>query len=69
MSIVNDRAPYRAEAARLRAIFEAQGAVPVEPAILQPAEIMLDLYGEQIIPAFRCLQYHIVSRPWMAGYL
>ena len=48
MSIVNDRAPYRAEAARLRAIFEAQGAVPVEPAILQPAEIMLDLYGEDI---------------------
>ena len=38
----------RAEAARLRALFEAAGAVPVDCAILQPAETLLDLYGEDI---------------------
>ena len=38
----------RAEAQRLRAAFEAAGAVPVEADILQPAETLLDLYGEDI---------------------
>ncbi|MEP3687391.1 MAG: ATP phosphoribosyltransferase regulatory subunit [Sulfitobacter dubius] len=37
-----------ARAASLRAIFEAQGAVLVEPPILQPADTLLDLYGEDI---------------------
>jgi ATP phosphoribosyltransferase regulatory subunit len=41
-------AAVRAEAARLRAAFEAAGAVPVEADILQPAETLLDLYGEDI---------------------
>jgi ATP phosphoribosyltransferase regulatory subunit len=36
------------EAARLLAAFVAAGAVPVETAILQPAETLLDLYGEDI---------------------
>ncbi|MBC7131852.1 MAG: ATP phosphoribosyltransferase regulatory subunit [Roseovarius sp.] len=43
-----DRAAILAEAARLRARFEAAGAEPVETAILQPAEVLLDLYGEDI---------------------
>ena len=38
----------RAEAQRLRAAFEAAGAVPVEAPILLPAETLLDLYGEDI---------------------
>jgi ATP phosphoribosyltransferase regulatory subunit len=42
------RAAILAEAARLRGIFEAAGAVPVETAVLQPAEVLLDLYGEDI---------------------
>jgi len=42
------RAAILAEAARLRARFEAAGALPVETAILQPAEVLLDLYGEDI---------------------
>ncbi|MGR3413306.1 MAG: ATP phosphoribosyltransferase regulatory subunit [Pseudooceanicola nanhaiensis] len=42
------RAADLAEAARLRALFEAEGAVPVEAAILQPAQTLLDLYGEDI---------------------
>jgi len=37
-----------AEAARLRALFESAGAVPVETGILQPADLLLDLYGEDI---------------------
>ncbi|MEP2654607.1 MAG: ATP phosphoribosyltransferase regulatory subunit [Sedimentitalea sp.] len=37
-----------ARAADLRAQFETAGAVPVEPPILQPAETLLDLYGEDI---------------------
>lgn len=37
-----------ARAAELRAQFEAAGAVPVECAILQPADTLLDLYGEDI---------------------
>jgi ATP phosphoribosyltransferase regulatory subunit len=42
------RAAILAEAARLRGIFEAAGAVPVETPVLQPAEVLLDLYGEDI---------------------
>ncbi len=42
------RAEIRAEAARLRAVFEQAGAQPIEAAILQPAEVLLDLYGEDI---------------------
>ena len=37
-----------AESARLRGWFESAGASPVEAAILQPAETLLDLYGEDI---------------------
>mgnify|MGYP001265003125 CR=1 FL=1 len=36
------------EARRIRAIFEAQGAQVVETDILQPADTLLDLYGEDI---------------------
>lgn len=36
------------EAARLRETFTQAGAVPVECAILQPADTLLDLYGEDI---------------------
>ncbi|MEI4233580.1 ATP phosphoribosyltransferase regulatory subunit [Roseovarius sp. D22-M7] len=43
-----DRAAILGEAARLRGLFEAAGAQPVETAILQPAEALLDLYGEDI---------------------
>lgn len=42
------RAAIRAEAARLRAVFESVGAQVVETAILQPAATLLDLYGEDI---------------------
>jgi ATP phosphoribosyltransferase regulatory subunit len=42
------RSETLARAASLRAIFEAQGAVLVEPPILQPADTLLDLYGEDI---------------------
>ncbi|KAB2883095.1 MAG: ATP phosphoribosyltransferase regulatory subunit, partial [Albidovulum sp.] len=38
----------RAEAERLMAAFRAAGALPVEADILQPAEVLLDLYGEDI---------------------
>ncbi len=41
-------AANKARAAELRARFEAAGAVPVDCAILQPAETLLDLYGEDI---------------------
>ncbi|OUD10292.1 ATP phosphoribosyltransferase regulatory subunit [Marivivens niveibacter] len=37
-----------AEALRIRALFEAKGAQLVETDILQPAETLLDLYGEDI---------------------
>lgn len=37
-----------ARAAALRARFEAAGAKPIETAILQPADLLLDLYGEDI---------------------
>jgi len=43
-----DRSAIRAEAARLRTLFEEAGAVPVETSVLQPAEVLLDLYGEDI---------------------
>jgi ATP phosphoribosyltransferase regulatory subunit len=42
------RSQTLARAADLRAQFEAQGAVVVEPPILQPAGTLLDLYGEDI---------------------
>ena len=42
------KAEVRIEAARLRSVFEAAGAMPVEANILQPAETLLDLYGEDI---------------------
>ncbi|TNF20257.1 MAG: ATP phosphoribosyltransferase regulatory subunit [Rhodobacteraceae bacterium] len=42
------RADNIAEAQRLRAGFEAAGAVVVETPVLQPAETLLDLYGEDI---------------------
>jgi len=38
----------RAEGQRLFAAFQAAGAVPVDTDILQPAELLLDLYGEDI---------------------
>ena len=38
----------RAEAQHLFAAFQAAGAIPVDADILQPAEILLDLYGEDI---------------------
>jgi ATP phosphoribosyltransferase regulatory subunit len=43
-----DRSAPRKLAAELRAQFEAQGAVPVEPPFLLPADKLLDLYGEDI---------------------
>jgi ATP phosphoribosyltransferase regulatory subunit len=42
------RAAARDEARRLTAHFIAAGATPVETAILQPADTLLDLYGEDI---------------------
>ncbi len=42
------KARIRARAAELRAVFEAAGASPVETPLLQPAEVLLDLYGEDI---------------------
>ena len=45
---MEDRAKTLARATELRAYFEAAGALPVETPILQPAEIQLDLYGEDI---------------------
>lgn len=41
-------ASARAEAARLSDLFRAAGGLPVEADILQPAETLLDLYGEDI---------------------
>ncbi|MGR3290252.1 MAG: ATP phosphoribosyltransferase regulatory subunit [Paracoccaceae bacterium] len=38
----------RAETARLRELFEAAGALFIETDILQPADTLLDLYGEDI---------------------
>ncbi|MDG1280982.1 MAG: ATP phosphoribosyltransferase regulatory subunit [Pseudorhodobacter sp.] len=45
---MSSRAEIRAEADRLFAAFQAAGAAPVEADILQPAETLLDLYGEDI---------------------
>ncbi|MDF3415804.1 ATP phosphoribosyltransferase regulatory subunit [Sulfitobacter sp. M57] len=42
------RSQTLARATALRAMFEAQGAALVEPPILQPADTLLDLYGEDI---------------------
>jgi len=42
------KAEIRTEAARLLSFFEGQGARVVEADILQPAETLLDLYGEDI---------------------
>jgi ATP phosphoribosyltransferase regulatory subunit len=42
------RSETLAEALLLRAQFEAAGAVVVETTILQPADLLLDLYGENI---------------------
>ena len=42
------KARIRARAALLRAVFEKAGASPVETSLLQPAEVLLDLYGEDI---------------------
>lgn len=42
------KARDRARALALRARFEAAGATPVEAALLQPADVLLDLYGEDI---------------------
>jgi ATP phosphoribosyltransferase regulatory subunit len=38
----------QAEVARLLGLFESAGAVLVEPEALQPADVLLDLYGEDI---------------------
>jgi len=43
-----DKGAVRAEAQRLMAGFAARGAVEVDPPILQPADTLLDLYGEDI---------------------
>lgn len=48
MSDTFPKAMVRAEAQRLMAFFEASGGVPVEADILQPADLLLDLYGEDI---------------------
>ncbi|MFY0690712.1 MAG: ATP phosphoribosyltransferase regulatory subunit [Paracoccaceae bacterium] len=42
------KADIRAEAERLFAFFRTKGAQPVETDLLQPAETLLDLYGEDI---------------------
>ncbi len=43
-----DKALVRKEAERLLSFFERQGAQVIEADILQPAETLLDLYGEDI---------------------
>ncbi|MEM6409662.1 MAG: ATP phosphoribosyltransferase regulatory subunit [Pseudomonadota bacterium] len=45
---MDDKADIKAEAERLFAAFQDAGAAPVETALLQPAEVLLDLYGEDI---------------------
>ena len=42
------RTETRAAALRLRSLFEDAGAQAIEADILQPAEVLLDLYGEDI---------------------
>ncbi|WP_377834937.1 ATP phosphoribosyltransferase regulatory subunit [Acidimangrovimonas pyrenivorans] len=46
--MTSDKASVRIEAERLFAKFREAGARPVEADILQPAETLLDLYGEDI---------------------
>lgn len=51
MTRAPDRVPDRAldaEQARILRLFLAAGAMPVDPPVLQPAETLLDLYGEDI---------------------
>ena len=48
VSGASDKAAVRTRAAGLMAAFEQAGAVPVETLILQPADTLLDLYGEDI---------------------
>ncbi len=48
MSDTADKTAIRAEAEALFAAFRAAGAAPVETDVLQPAETLLDLYGEDI---------------------
>lgn len=45
---MTNKPDIRAEAARLQAAFTAAGATAVEADVLQPAETLLDLYGEDI---------------------
>ena len=45
---MSDKIAIRAEAERLLAVFEAAGARRVDADLLQPAETLLDLYGEDI---------------------
>ena len=45
---MTDKADIRAEADRLRALFEGEGAEVFETDVLQPAGALLDLYGEDI---------------------
>ena len=42
------KSEIRARASALRDVFANAGALPVETDILQPAEVLLDLYGEDI---------------------
>ena len=41
-------ADIRAEAKRIQNAFVAAGALPLEAEVLQPADTLLDLYGEDI---------------------
>lgn len=41
-------ADIRAEAKRIQSVFVAAGAAPLEAELLQPADTLLDLYGEDI---------------------
>ena len=45
---MTDKITVRAEAERLFAFFKASGAMPVDADLLQPADTLLDLYGEDI---------------------
>jgi ATP phosphoribosyltransferase regulatory subunit len=45
---MSQRSAIIARSAALRARFEAAGATPVETLVLQPADMLLDLYGEDI---------------------
>ncbi|MXY34289.1 MAG: ATP phosphoribosyltransferase regulatory subunit [Boseongicola sp. SB0664_bin_43] len=45
---MTDKSAIRVEADRLRALFEARSAEVFETGILQPAGVLLDLYGEDI---------------------